>query len=151
VAVGIIIRQAVAIAAMNVRSIPQRFWMSVSTVVAIALVVAVLLAFLAMGNGFRQAQSSAGAADIAILLRDGAQTEINSTVSRDQSLLVEEAPGIARQDGKPLVSAELYVIVDGTNRSNGLKSNLPLRGLSLAGVALRHNIHLTQGRMFRSG
>jgi len=149
--VGTTIRQAVAIAAMNVRSIPQRFWMSVSTVVAIALVVAVLLAFLAMGNGFRQAQSSAGAADIAILLRDGAQTEINSGVSREQALLVEEAPGIARQDGKPLVSAELYVVVDGTNRANGLKSNLPLRGMSLAGVALRHNIHLTQGRMFRSG
>jgi putative ABC transport system permease protein len=149
--VGSITRQALAIATMNVRSIPQRFWMSLSTVIAIALVVAVLLAFLAMGNGFRQALTSAGATDIAILLRDGAQTEINSVVSREQSMLVAEAPGIARQDGKPLVSAELYVVVDGTSRATGLRSNLPLRGLTAAGIALRHNIRITQGRLFRPG
>jgi putative ABC transport system permease protein len=136
---------------MNILSIPLRFWMSVSTVVAIALVVAVLLAFLAMSNGFRQAQSSAGADDIAIVMRDGAQTEINSVVSREQSLLVEEGPGIARQDGRPLASAEIYVIVDGLRRSNGLRNNLPLRGLTAAGVALRHNIRIAQGRMFRPG
>ncbi len=146
-----VVAQVVAIASMNVRSIPQRLWMSLSTVVAIALVVAVLLAFLAMGNGFRQAQSSAGAADIAILMRDGAQAEINSAVSREQADIVEEGPGIARQDGHPLVSAELYVIVDGISRSSGLRANLPLRGLPLAGVNLRHNVRITEGRLFQSG
>ena len=149
--VGRILRQIAAIASMNIRSIPQRLWMSLSTVVAIALVVAVLLAFLAMGNGFRQAQSSAGAADIAIMLRDGAQTEINSAVTREQADIVEEAPGIARLDGRPLVSAELYVIVDGVSRSSHLRANLPLRGLPLAGVALRHNVRITEGRLFQSG
>jgi putative ABC transport system permease protein len=151
VTVGSRLRQSVALARMNILSIPLRFWMSVSTVVAIALVVAVLLAFLAMSNGFRQAQSSAGADDIAIVMRDGAQTEINSVVSREQSLLVEQGPGIARQDGRPLASAEIYVIVDGLRRSNGLRNNLPLRGLTAAGVALRHNIRIAQGRMFRPG
>jgi len=149
--VGGLLGQIAAIASMNVRSIPQRLWMSLSTVVAVALVVGVLLAFLAMGNGFRQAQSSAGAADIAILLRDGAQTEINSAVTREQADLVEEAPGIARQDGHPLASAELYVIVDGTSRASGLRANLPLRGLPLAGVALRHNVRIAEGRLFRPG
>jgi putative ABC transport system permease protein len=148
---GRFVGQVVAIASMNIRSIPQRLWMSLSTVVAVALVVAVLLAFLAMGNGFRQAQSSAGAADIAILLRDGAQTEINSGVSRAQADLIEEAPGIARQDGRPLVSAELYVIVDGTSRANGLRANLPLRGLPLSGIALRHNVRIAEGRLFQAG
>lgn len=148
---GGLIRQVSAIASMNIRSIPQRLWMSLSTVVAIALVVAVLLAFLAMGNGFRQAQSSAGAADIAILLRDGAQTEINSAVTREQADLVEEGPGIARQGGRPLASAELYVIVDGISRSSGLRANLPLRGLPLVGVALRHNVRIAEGRLFRPG
>jgi putative ABC transport system permease protein len=149
--VGTLTRQSVAIARMNIRSIPQRLWMSLSTVVAIALVVAVLLAFLAMANGFRQAQASAGAADIAILMRDGAGAELNSVTTRDQAVLIDEAPGVARSDGKPLVSAELYVIVDGTSRSSGLRGNLPLRGLSLAGAALRHNIRITDGRMFRPG
>jgi putative ABC transport system permease protein len=149
--VGSLFRQAVAIAGMNVRSIPQRFWMSLSTVVAIALVVAVLLAFLAMANGFKKAQSSAGSADIVILTRDGAGAEINSVVSRDQGMLVAEGPGIVRDGDKPLVSGELYIVVDGTARSNGLKANLPLRGISAEGVALRHNIRIAEGRMFRSG
>ena len=146
-----VFRQIAAIAAMNVRSIPQRFWMSVSTVAAIALVVGVLLAFLAMGNGFRRAQASAGAPDIAILMRDGAQSEINSVVSREQMMLIEEAPGVAHLDGRPLASAEIYVIVDGVSRADGLRNNLPLRGLSETGVALRHGIHVTEGRLFRSG
>ena len=148
---GSLFRQAVAIAAMNIRSIPQRFWMSLSTVVAIALVVAVLLAFLAMANGFKKAQSSAGSADIVILTRDGAGAEINSVVSRDQGMLVAEGPGIVREGDRPLVSGELYIVVDGTARSNGLKANLPLRGISAEGVALRHNIRIAEGRMFRSG
>jgi putative ABC transport system permease protein len=146
-----LVGQVAAIASMNIRSIPRRFWMSLSTVVAVALVVAVLLAFLAMGNGFRQAQSSAGAADLAILMRDGAQAEINSAVTREQADLVEESPGIARQDGRALVSAELYVIVDGTSRANGLHANLPLRGLPLVGVTLRHNVRIAEGRLFRPG
>ena len=148
---GSLFRQATAIAGMNIRSIPQRFWMSLSTVVAIALVVAVLLAFLAMANGFKKAQSSAGSADIVILTRDGAGAEINSVVSRDQGMLVAEAPGIVRDGDKALVSGELYIVVDGTTRSNGLRANLPLRGISAEGVALRHNIRITEGRMFRSG
>jgi putative ABC transport system permease protein len=144
-------RQIAAIAMMNVRSIPLRFWMSLSTVVAIALVVAVLLAFLAMGNGFRKAQSSAGSPDVAVLLRDGSQSELNSTVSREQAVLIEEAPGIAKINGRALLSAEMYVVVDGVRRANGLRTNLSLRGIGPAGVVLRHGIRIAEGRMFRSG
>ncbi len=144
-------RQAIAIAEMNIRSIPQRFWMSLSTVVAIALVVTVLLAFLAMANGLSQSQRNAGSPDIAILMRDGAGAELNSVVSREQGMLIEEAPGVARVDGKPLVSGELYIIVDGKARSSGLPANLPLRGLSEQGLALRHGVRITEGRMLRPG
>jgi putative ABC transport system permease protein len=144
-------RQISAIVGMNIRSIPHRLWMSMATVVAIALVVTVLLSFLAMGNGFRQAQRSAGAADVAVMLRDGSQSELASVVSREQAMLIEEAPGIARVNGKPLVSAEIYVVVDGVRRSNGLQTNLSLRGLGPEGVALRHGAHISAGRMFRPG
>jgi putative ABC transport system permease protein len=149
--VGSTSRQAVAIADMNIRSIPQRFWMSLSTVVAVALVVTVLLAFLAMANGLSQSQRNAGSADIAILMRDGAGAELNSVVFREQGMLIEEAPGVARVDGKPLVSGELYIVVDGKARSNGLAANLPLRGISPEGLGLRHGVRITQGRMLRPG
>src|SRR5499426_73075 len=117
--------QIAAVTRINIKSMPQRLWLSLSTVMAIALVVVVLLSFLAMANGFQQTLTSSGADDVAIVLRGGSQAEINSTVARDQVRLLEEAPGIARDaDGKPLLSAELYLVVDGVKRSSQTKANL---------------------------
>ena len=144
--------QIVAVTAINIRSIPQRFWLSLSTVVAVALVVMVLLSFLAMANGFQRTLKSAGAADIAIVLRGGSQSEINSSIAREQVRLIEDGPGVARgPDGKPLVSAELYIVVDGIKRSSQTKANIPLRGIGEEGAALRKDVTLVAGRMFYPG
>ena len=144
--------QIAAVTRINVKSIPQRFWLSLSTVVAIALVVTVLLSFLAMAYGFQRTLSGTGAADVAIVLRGGSQAEVNSTVSRDQVRLIEDGPGIGRgTDGKPLVSPELYLIVDGVKRTTKTKANVPLRGMGPQGQAVRQNIKLTAGRTFAPG
>lgn len=147
-----IFNQILAVSAINLKSLPQRFWLSMSTVVAVALVVMVLLSFLAMAAGFQRTISGTGSDNIAILLRDGSQQEVNSVVMLDQVRLVGEAPGLVRKpDGNPLLSAELYVIVDGKKRSTGLKSNLPLRGIGPDGAALRDGLTITKGRMFEPG
>src|SRR5262245_57702588 len=134
--------QIAAVTLIYIKSMPQRFWLSLSTVMAIALVVVVLLSFLAMATAF----------ELAMNLRGGSQAEINSTVARDQVRLIEEAPGIARgADGKPLLSAELYLVVDGVKRSSQTKANLPLRGIGTAGAAVRKGIKIVEGRMFNTG
>jgi putative ABC transport system permease protein len=144
--------QVAAVTSINLKSITQRRWLSLSTVIAIALVVIVLLAFLAMANGFQRTIAGSGADDIAIVLRAGSQAEINSTVSRDQVRLIEDGPGIARGgDGKPLISPELYLVVDGIKRSTKTKANLPLRGIGEQGTALRKGVTITAGRMFNRG
>lgn len=144
--------QIVAVTLINIKSIPQRFWTSLSTVVAVALVVVVLLSFLAMANGFQRTLKSAGAEDIAIILRGGSQSEINSVISREQVRLIEDGPGVAHgADGKPLVSAELYIVVDGIKRSSQTKANIPLRGIGEEGAAIRKDIKLVAGRMFHPG
>ena len=149
---GSLWRQVVAVNSINLRSISQRRWLSLSTVIAIALVVVVLLAFLAMANGFQRTIAGAGADDIAIVLRAGSQAEINSTVSRGQVRLIEDGPGIARgSDGKPLISPELYLVVDGLKRSTKTKANLPLRGIGAEGANLRKGVKITEGRMFSPG
>lgn len=143
--------QTAAVTKINVKSIGQRFWMSLSTVVAVALVVAVLLAFLAMANGFKQTIHGSGSPDIAIVLRPGSDSEINSTISRDQLRLLDEGPGVAHEGDKPLVSGELYLIVDGIKKASGTKANLPLRGIGAEGLSIRHNIKIVEGRMFNPG
>jgi putative ABC transport system permease protein len=144
--------QVLAVTTINLKSIPRRVLLSLSTVVAVALVVMVLLAFLAMANGFQRTIAGSGADDIGIVMRAGSQAEINSTVTREQVRLVEDSPGIARgSDGKPLVSPELYLVVDGIKRTTKTKANLPLRGIGEQGFALRKGISVTAGRMFNRG
>ena len=147
-----VVLQVAAVTAINLKSMSQRAWLSLSTVVAIALVIVVLLAFLAMANGFARTLAGSGSQDIAIIMRGGSQAEINSTVTLDQVRLIEEGPGIARDaDGKPLVSPELYLVVNGIKRTTGTKVNLPLRGIGERGAALRKKITISAGRMFNRG
>lgn len=147
-----LLNQTGSVIAMNVRSIPQRLWMSLATVGSIALVVAVLLGFLALANGFNQTLKGSGAPDVAIALRDGAASELNSVVSREQIDLLGQGPGVrAAPDGRPLISAELVLIVDGIKKSTDTKANMPLRGIGPNGLLVRPQAKITQGRMFTSG
>ncbi|AUN31114.1 ABC transporter permease [Niveispirillum cyanobacteriorum] len=147
-----ILNQIIAVCSINLKSLPERFWLSFSTVMAVAMVVTVLLSFLALAAGFKRTLDGTGSEGIAIMLRDGSQQEVNSVIALDQLRLIGEAPGIVRKDdGNPLVSGELYVIVDGVRRSTGLKANLPLRGIGKDGAALRDGLTITQGRMFEPG
>ena len=147
-----LLRQIAAVTAINLKSLHKRFWMSLSTVVAIALVVMVLLGFLTMANGFERTMQGTGADDIAIVLRSGSQVEVNSVLTRDQSVIIETAPGVALDaGGQPLVSPELYVVVDAVRKDGGGKSNVSLRGLRPEGMALRDGFSLIEGRMFTRG
>jgi putative ABC transport system permease protein len=147
-----LLSQVSAVTSMNLRSIPARPWTSLSTVIAVGLVTSVLLGFLALSNGFRTTVQGTGSPDVAIFLRKGGGGELNSVVSREQVMLIEEAAGIAKdKDGKPLVSAELYSVVDGIKKSSGTKANLPLRGVGPKAVAVRRGIRIVTGRMFNPG
>ncbi len=145
------ISQTWAVIVMNVRSLPRRLWMSLAMVLANAVVVAILLAFLAMDKGFEVTLKGAGSDDVALFLRGGSAAELNSGLGRDQVNLIATAPGIASNANGPIISAELYVIVDGIKRSTKTEANLPLRGLELTGVEMRNGFQLQEGRMFTPG
>ncbi|MBG37133.1 MAG: peptide ABC transporter permease [Oceanicaulis sp.] len=144
--------QIAAVTSINLRSIPQRWGMSLATILSIALVVGVLLGFLAMANGFRATVNGTGSESIAVLLRSGSQAELNSGFGRDTVRLIETAPGIARDaDGAAIMSAELYVITDATKRSTGNDASLSLRGVDEMAPRLRENFQMVEGRMFAEG
>jgi len=146
-----LIRQIVAVVGMNLKSLPQRFWSSLTTILSIAVVVGVLLAFLAMSDGFDKTLEGSGSDDVAVILNAGSQAELNSGLSGEVVKIVSNAPGIARDENGPITSPELYVIVDGIKKSSHTKVNLPLRGLALSGLDLRGNIKIIEGRMFEPG
>ena len=99
----------------------------------------------------RQTVAGSGSRDIAIVMREGSEAELNSTITREQANLLLEAPNVARGPTGPIGSAELYVIVDGIKREGGTPANLPLRGIDQQGVLLREGVSLVAGRMFTPG
>ncbi len=147
-----IIRQIFAVARINIRSLPRRPGMALTTLLASAIVVGVLLAFLAMADGFERTVAGAGAADVAVVMRPGSQSELNSVITRDQLRLLENTPFAARDEkGRALISPELYVIVDGTKKRTGTPANVPLRGVRPIAAELRDNFRLVAGHMFETG
>ncbi len=143
--------ETVAVTAMTVKSLPQRIWVAIVTLIAIAIVVTVMMAVLAMAAGFDKTVAGAGGVDTAIIMRAGSQAELNSGLSSEQINLLAEAPGIVRVGNQPQASPELYVIVDGIKKSTGLSVNLPLRGMNPIGVELRKDVVISEGRMFETG
>ena len=147
------LRQALAITSMSIRSIPERWAPSLVIVVGLAGVVAVFTALLAMSSGFESTLKATGRSDAALILRGGSDAELNSAFDRDSTDLIKQEPGIAAgADGKPLASAELMVIAELVRKddvSHG--ANITLRGVEPAGFVLRPQLKIIAGRNFTPG
>ncbi|MDZ4046978.1 MAG: ABC transporter permease, partial [Pseudoxanthomonas sp.] len=81
-------RLSLEAARIGIASLPQRGGDSSVIVVGIAGVVGVLVAMLAMGEGFSATLKQTGSDDTAIVLRGGSQAETNSVITRDQVPLI---------------------------------------------------------------
>jgi putative ABC transport system permease protein len=145
------LNQIFSIIIFNLRSLPERKGSAISAAVGIAGVVAVLVGVLSIGEGFRKVMASTGAPEGAIVLRKGADNEMNSNLSRDELRISSEAPGVARMGNMPLASGELLVIADRPKRTTGTDANVPLRGVEPAGFDVRGTIKMVEGRRFEFG
>src|SRR5213592_313697 len=143
--------QIAAVTWFGVCTIPRRKGSAIVATAGIAGVVVVFVGVLSIAQGFRRAVTSTGRDDIAIVLREGANNEMSSGLGRDGARIVKDAPGVARENGAAVASAELFVIIDVPKRSTGTDANVPFRGIEAAAPAVRGNVKITQGRMFERG
>ncbi len=147
-----VLRQISAVVGMNLRNLPQRRGASLVIVIGIAGVVAVLLSVLAMAVGFSRTIAGAGSPDRALILSGGALQEAMSSVPSDAVPNITAAPGIARDSaGRPIVDAEVVAQVQVTHGDTGKPTNVALRGVGSEEFALRPEVHLVAGRLFRPG
>ena len=145
-------RQARAATVLGIATIPQRLGSSAVVVVGIAGVVGVLVALLAMAAGFAATLEQGGSDDTAIVLRAGAQTELNSVISHETVELVAELPQVRRgESGRPIASGELVVVAALPKRSTGLDANVELRGVGERAWELRPALRIINGRRFTPG
>lgn len=135
----------------NVRSIAQRPVSTAMTALGVTLVVAVFVAMLALANGFRATLVRTGSPGNVIVLRRGASSEMESGLARESARLIAADPRIALDGaGRPLVSPEVFVVVNIPRAVGEGVNNVVARGVDEEAFAVR-NIHLLAGRPFASG
>jgi putative ABC transport system permease protein len=143
--------QVFSVTLFNLRTIPERKGAAMAAAVGIAGVVAVFVGVLSIAEGFRAAMTVSGPDDIAIVLRTSADNEMTSGLSREETRVIADAPGIARTAEGPLASAELFVMINLPKISTGTDANVPLRGVEKAAIPLRGDMRIVEGRKFEPG
>lgn len=118
----------------------------------LALVVFVFATMLMLDAGLKQTLVTTGERDNVVVIRKGAETEIQSGISRDQAAALEMYPSIAlTPEGRPMASRETVVLISLTKTGYSTPSNVVIRGVSPLGLPLRPQVRLTEGRTFKPG
>jgi putative ABC transport system permease protein len=143
--------QIAVVTALNLRTIGERRGASFATVFGVAGVVAVFVGVLSIGEGFRATMNSGGREDVAMIMRSGNDSEMMSGLGREDTDIVKQAPGVARDAQGPVASAELFVVVNVPKRSTGTDANVPLRGVQAKALEVRGTLKVVEGRMFEPG
>ncbi|MEO9137023.1 MAG: ABC transporter permease [Casimicrobiaceae bacterium] len=134
------------------RNLVARRLTTALTAGGMALVVYVFATVLMLSAGLEQTLIATGQADNVVVIRRSSQTEVQSGVARLQAGIVESLPQIAlAADGRPLVSKEPVVLINLPKRTSGKPANVVIRGVTAAGLTLRPQVKLVEGRMFRPG
>jgi len=134
------------------RNLVARRLTTVLTAGGMALVVYVFATVLMLAAGLEQTLVATGQDDNVVVIRRSSQTEVQSGIPRLQAGIVESLPQIAvGEDGRPLVSKEPVVLINLPKRATGKPANVVIRGVTSAGLALRPQVKLVEGRMFQPG
>jgi putative ABC transport system permease protein len=146
------IRQIAGVALTNLKALPQRAGASLVVVVGMAGVVGVMVALLAMAEGFQQTFRQAGRADRAIVLRNEQDNGMASAIEREQLPLVLDLPGFKRgADGRPLAVAQKFMTSELAQRGTGTLVGAVLRGVSDQVWQVFPELRIVEGRAFTPG
>ncbi len=149
------VKQTCVMIRANILSLPRRIAISLSMVLSIALVVAVLVGFLAMAKGFETALSATGSPLVAVVLGGGTNQETGSDIPASairNIAAIGNDIGVVRDDaGHIILSREIVVPVEIRPLGEGSAKTLSLRGMDVQGAHIREGITLSAGRMFRPG
>lgn len=135
----------------NLRNLAVRKTTTIMTAAGIALTVAVLLAILGLVSGLQKAFASTGDPLHVLVMRKGGNSELTSLLTQEQFQVVKSFPGIATgPNGQPVASLEVVTIANMPSADKPDGTNITLRGLSQAGLAMR-KLKIISGRWFQPG
>ena len=118
----------------------------------LALVVFVFATVLMLDAGLKRTLVTTGEYDNVVAIRKGTETEIQSSISRDQASIIEMHSAVASgAGGERMASRETVVLISLIRRGDNQPSNVIIRGTAAMGLTLRPQVKLAEGRMFHAG
>jgi len=131
----------------NLRNLTQRKGTTLMTALGIGLTVAVLITSIAMSNGMSAVFSGSGHPLQIIVLRNGVDSELNSSIKEENFQIIRQFPGVAKTPtGELMASQEGLQVVNLPSLENPDGMNVTIRGLTALGRSMRAGAKLTSGR-----
>ena len=125
----------------SARQVLARPLTSALTAGGTALVIVVFTATLMLARGLEQTLQGTGRADNLIAIRNGAQNEIQSGITRDQAAVIAASPGVAQTEaGVPILTKDLVVLLALTKKATGDRANVNVRGVGSAAWQVRNDL-----------
>ncbi|MFN8389624.1 MAG: ABC transporter permease [Bdellovibrionota bacterium] len=132
----------------SVRHLRVRKLQAAMTVFGIALVVFVFSATLMLAEGLKQTLSATGSPANVIVLRTGAQNEIQSGISREHAAIVLTDPAVDHgPSSSTAATSDVVVLVSLRKRSDGQTSNVNIRGVTGGALEVHPAVHIVEGRL----
>ncbi|MBK8254687.1 MAG: ABC transporter permease [Polyangiaceae bacterium] len=136
----------------NIRNLVVRKTTTLASGLGLALVVFVLASALMLSNGIERTLGRAAAEDVAVVLRKGSDTELSSGIGSSQVGMIVANPGVAKDDdGQPLASSELIVVILLDKMGTNGVSNVQVRGVGDNVLRVRKGVRIVEGRPARPG
>lgn len=144
-------RRTLSVTGVGLATLSSRWGASLVIVVGIAGVVGVLVALLAMGQGLEATLKTSGSTDTAIVLRGGSQAESSSVLAHSATVLIAEAPGVARDAAGNAIASPELMLAASLPKTSGRDANVAIRGVGPEGWAVRPRLRIIAGRRFAPG
>jgi putative ABC transport system permease protein len=136
----------------SLRNLLTRRLTTFLTAGGIALVIFVFTAVLMLAYGLEKTLVATGSEDNAIVIRRGSPSEMMSIIDRNAANIIKSQPEIAKDpEGKPMAAPEAVVLINLPKRGSSNPAHVQTRGISLESLAIRPQVKLIAGRIYRPG
>jgi putative ABC transport system permease protein len=136
----------------NIRNLKLRKGLTIMTALGIALTVTTAVFLMALLAGLQKAFMTSGDPVNVLVMRKGSVAELSGGFDANLFPTLKLLPGVAKDSaGEPLASGEWVVVVVMPRKDGTGEVNVSVRGLMPAGLTLRPNAKLVEGRWFSPG
>jgi putative ABC transport system permease protein len=136
----------------NIRNLKLRKGLTIMTALGIALTVTTAVFLMALLAGLKKAFMASGDPVNVLVMRKGSTAELSGGFDANLFPTLKSLPGIKTDaEGQPIASGEWVVVVVLPRKDGTGEVNVSVRGMMPAGLTLRPNAKLVEGRWFNPG